>query len=227
MTKQPSARTPKGSNYGTPEVPAPIFDPCSREPADIRLPCCRCVGGEGQTIPINSGAGTGSAPWRVAGPGVNNPVAQVITPSTVNSNWTATLAPAQWVQPNGSNGSVSQPVGHYYYDLSIEVPKCTVPMEVLVTGEAAGDDQIRIFLDDMSVPIAQTDFSIAVPGSASQSDGGWGFKAERIVAFAGALTTPGNHLLRIEVENGGGPHGMLVRAALKTFCSPNLESCCC
>lgn len=226
MTKQPSPRAPKDPKNGTPGVTAPVFDPCSREPADIRLKCCRCVGGEGQTIPINSGSGNGSAPWRVTGPGVNNQIAPAIT-QNVNSNWTATLAPAQWVQPNGSNGSVSHPVGLYYYDLRIKVPKCTVPMEVLVSGEAAGDDQIRIFLDNMVVPIAQTDHSIAVPSSANSGDGGWGFKAERIVPFAGALTTPGLHLLRIEVENGGGPHGMLVRAALKTFCSPNLESCCC
>jgi hypothetical protein len=223
MTKQPSPRSAKTPKQGASEVPAPVFDPCSREPADIRLPCCRCVGGEGQTITINSGG----TPWRVAGPGVNNPIAQAITANSVNTNWSATLTPAQWVQPNGSNGNVSHPTGLYYYDLRIEVPKCTVPMEVLVTGEAAGDDQIRIFLDNMVVPIAETDYSIAVLGSANQGDGGWGFKTERIVAFSGALTTPGMHLLRIEVNNGGGPHGMLVRAALKTFCSPKLEYCCC
>ncbi|HEX8621550.1 MAG TPA: hypothetical protein VF718_06220 [Allosphingosinicella sp.] len=204
-------------------VPAPTFDPCSKERPDIRLKCCRCVGGEGQTIPINSGA----APWRVAGPGVNNPLAQTITPQTLNPHWSATLAPAQWVQPNGNNGNVSHPLGLYYYDLRIEVPCCTVPMEVLVTGQAAGDDSIRIFLDNMSVPIAQTDNSIPVPGFAISGQGGWGFKSERIVPFAGALTSPGMHLLRIEVENGGGPHSMLVRAALKTFCSPHLEGCCC
>jgi hypothetical protein len=146
----------------------------------------------------------------------------------VNPHWSATLAPAQWVQPNGTNGNVSHPNGFYYYDLRIEVPCCTVPMEVLVTGQAAGDDSIRIFLDNMNLPIAQTDNSIAVPSAGVVSgQGGWGFKAERIVPFAGALTTPGMHLLRIEVENGGGPHGMLVRAALKTFCAPQLESCCC
>jgi hypothetical protein len=222
MSKEPVPAPSKG----TPEVPAPVFDPCSREPADVTLRCCRCVGGEGQTIPINSGSGAGTAPWRVAGPGVTNGIAQPIT-SGQNSNWTASLAPAGWVQPNGTNGSVSQPVGLYYYDLHIRVPRCTVPMEVLVTGQAAGDDQIRIFLDNMAVPIAQTDYSIPVPSWASAGDGGWGFKAERIVAFAGALSAPGNHLLRIEVQNGGGPHGMLVRAALKTFCAPNLEICCC
>lgn len=226
MTKALEPRESKIPSGVKPDVKPPVFDPCSREKADIRLSCCRCVGGDGQTIPINSGSGNGSAPWRVTGPGVNNQIAQAIT-SNVNPHWTATLAPAQWVQPNGSNGNVSHPIGFYYYDLRIEVPKCTVPMEVLVAGEAAGDDSIRIFLDNMSVPIAQTDNSIPVPGWAVASQGGWGFKAERIVAFTGALTTPGMHLLRIEVENGGGPHSMLVRAALKTFCSPNLESCCC
>jgi len=220
------AGNPNPAVGGTGPVPAPTFDPCSKERPDIRLKCCRCVGGDGQTIPINSGNVPGSAPWRVTGPGVANQPAQAVT-SNVNTHWSATLAPAQWVQPNSSNGSVSHPNGFYYYDLRIEVPCCTVPMEVLVTGEAAGDDSIRIFLDNMSVPIAQTDNTIPVPNFAAVNQGGWGFKAERIVRFAGALTTPGMHLLRIEVENGGGPHGMLVRAALKTFCAPHLETCCC
>ena len=217
---------PKPPTDGTP-VPAPPFDPCSRKPGDIRLPCCRCVGGEGQTIPINTGSGPGAAPWRVTGPGASNVLAQAITVN-VNSLWSAALTPAQWVQPNSNDGNTSHPVARYYYDLIIEVPKCTVPMEVMVMGEAAGDDDVQIFLDNVNVPIAQTDASIASPPYANPGDGGWGFRSERIVKFSAALSTPGLHLLRMEVFNGGGgPSGLLVRAALKTVCSPRMESCCC
>lgn len=220
---------PKPPTDGAPDVRPPVFDPCSRERADIRLACCRCVGGDGQTIQINTGSGAGSAPWRVTGPGASNVVAQAIT-SNVHPLWTATpvLAPALWVQPNSTSGATSHPVARYYYDLLIEVPKCTIPMEVMVAGEAAGDDDVRIFLDNMSLPIAETDITIPSPPNANAGDGGWGFKSERIVKFSGALSAPGLHLLRAEVFNGGGgPHGLLVRAALKTVCSPRMEICCC
>jgi hypothetical protein len=227
MSTAPEPRKTKIPDDGKPEVKPPPFDPCSRKPGDIRLPCCRCVGGEGQTIQINTGSGAGSAPWRVTGPGANNVLAQAIT-SNVHPYWTATLAPALWVQPNSSSGSTTHPVARYYYDLVIEVPKCTIPMEVMVTGEAAGDDDVQIFLDDMNLPIAKTDITIPSPPHANPGDGGWGFRSERIVKFSGALSAPGLHLLRMEVFNGGGgPHGLLVRAALKTVCSPRLESCCC
>lgn len=227
MSKAPQPPRTKIPDDGKPEVKPPLFDPCSRKPADIRLPCCRCVGGEGQTIPINTGSVAGSAPWRVTGPSASNVLAQAIT-SNVHTLWNATLSPAEWVQPNSSSGSTSHPVAHYYYDLIIEVPKCTIPMEVMVTGEAAGDDDVQVFLDNMNLPIAKTDVTIPSPPHAINGDGGWGFRSERIVKFSGALSAPGLHLLRMVVFNGGGgPHGLLVRAALKTVCSPRLESCCC
>lgn len=192
-------------------------------PKPIRLPCCKCIGGKGQVTPINSGSGAGSTPWLVAGPGVTNPVAVTVAPGTVDWQWTATLAPAQWIQPNTSNGGTSHPAGIYNYDLRIEIPCCTIPMKVELAGQAAGDDQIRVFADDLNTPIAVTNINLPVPGWALPGDGGWGFKAERIVSFAHVFTTPGSHLVRIEVANGGGPHGMLVRAALTTCCSKQME----
>lgn len=223
-TKQSKPKRPTDKGC---DVPAPVFDPCSRKPADIRLPCCRCVGGDGQTIQINTGSGPGSAPWRVTGPGASNVPAQAIT-SGLHPLWSATLSPAAWVQPNSTSGATTHPVARYYYDLIIEVPKCTIPMEVMVTGEAAGDDDVQVYLDNMTLPIAKTDITIPSPPHALANAGGWGFRSERIVKFSGALSAPGLHLLRMEVFNGGGgPHGLLVRAALTTVCSPRLESCCC
>lgn len=192
-------------------------------PKPLRMPCCKCIGAKGQVTWINSGSAAGSVPWLVAGPGVTNPVAVAIIAGTMNSNWTATLSPANWVQPNSSDGGIDQPAGIYNYDLSIEIPCCTIPMAVTLVGEAAGDDQISVFADNLAAPIAETDVTIAVPGSAPPGAGGWGFKAERIVSFAHTFTTPGIHLLRIEVNNGGGPHGLLVRAALTTICSTQME----
>lgn len=194
-----------------------------KTPKPTRLPCCKCIGGKGQVTRINSGSGAGSVPWLVSGPGVTNPVAATITPGTVNQYWTATLAPAQWVQPNTSNGATSHQAGTYCYDLRIEIPCCTIPMEVTLAGEAAGDDQIRVFADDLTTPIAITDTSVPVAGLAAAGAAGWGFRAERIVPFTHVFTTPGSHLVRIEVVNSIGPHGMLVRAALTTTCSKQME----
>ena len=188
----------------------------------IVVPCCRCIGGEGAVVNLN----TGSVPWSVTGPGVSGTaLAQTIT-SGIHPLWTANLSPAQWVHPNNGNGADPQPGGTYNYTVRIHVPKCTIPMRVRIGGSAAGDDEIRVFFGTSNVPIAVTP-TTAITGSqpnVPNGAGGWGFRSERIVNFATPTFSTGTHILRIEVKNGSaGPHGLLVRAVARAACSGALS----
>jgi hypothetical protein len=143
--------------------------------------------------------------------------------SNINPQWTASLLPAQWIHPNTSSGATSQPGGLYTYTIRIEVPRCIIPMSVIVAGQAAGDDEIKIF--EANNQIGQTVFaaSPSPPPPVAAGGGGWGFRNERVASFLQPLG-PGTHTLRIEVTNGSaGPHGLLVRAAVRTRCARQPE----
>jgi hypothetical protein len=195
----------------------------------IRVPCCKCVGGKGQTVDINTGSGAGSVAWRVFGPGVANPIAQTIAPGTLDMFWTASLPPAGWVHPDTSNGATNFPSGTYLYEINIEVPKCTIPMDVEVSGAAAGDDEVKVYVDNFGTPIASTPLNAdpsVMGGIVAAGTGGWGFRAARILQFSQPLG-PGMHTLRFEVTNAPeSPHGLLVQAAIRTICSKELEQSC-
>src|SRR3954468_11898032 len=87
----------------------------------ILLPCCKCVGGEGNAVNVNSGSAAGSVPWNVSGPGVGNAIAQTIG-ININPYWTATLPQAQWIHPDTTDGSTLYPGGTYNYTVRIVVP---------------------------------------------------------------------------------------------------------
>jgi hypothetical protein len=185
---------------------APGLTPTPVDPA-IKIPCCRCIGNEGSGVSLNTGSGAGTVPYRVTGPGITNQTAVPIT-SNLHPAWTASLPPAGWVQPNTSNGGTNHPAGLYTYSIRITVPKCTIPMQAILSGSAAGDDQIVVKLD--GVPIGAT----AGPG--------WGFQAGKIVSFSTILS--GTHTLSIEVTNHSlTPHGVIVKAGIRTICGKDLE----
>lgn len=192
----------------------------------IVLPCCRCVGGEGGVVNLNSGNGAGSVPWNVSGPQVFNPIAQTIT-SNIHWAWTATLPPALWIHPDTTSGSTNQPGGTYIYTVRFVVPNCTIPMRVSLNGQAAADDELKAFITDQNANTTQigaTPYTqIMSPPAVAQSQGGWGFRAERIASLAWSTNVPGLYTLRFEVPNSPGtPHGLLVRAALRTICPRDL-----
>ena len=191
-------------------------------PRVIILPCCNCVGGEGDVVNLNSGNGAGSVPWNVSGPLVVNPIAQTIT-GNFHPAWTATLSPALWVHPDTANGSTNQPGGTYNYTVRFVVPDCTIPMRVSLNGQAAADDELKAFVTDQNATTTQigaTPYTQIIPPPAvAQGQGGWGFRAERIASLPWSTNVPGLYTLRLEVPNRPGtPHGLLVRAALRTIC---------
>jgi hypothetical protein len=189
----------------------------------ITIPCCRCIDGSQRSVGINSGSGAGTVPWRVSGPGVaSGATGQTIT-SGVNPQWTANLAPAQWIQPNSSSGTTSHPGGVYNYTITIQVPRCIIPMSVIVSGQAAGDDQIRIFYGNNQIGQTVLAASPSPAPPVAAGGGGWGFRNERVASFSQALGS-GTHTIRIEVTNGSaGPHGLLVRGSIRSRCAREPE----
>jgi hypothetical protein len=188
----------------------------------IAVPCCKCIGGQGNVVNFTSGSGAGSVPFNVIGPGVSNPVAQTIT-TNINPLWTATLAPAQWIHANDNNGGSLQPGGSYRYSVRIVIPKCTIPMKVTLTGNAAADDQVKVFLNGSPIGATPTN-AISSPPPVPTLAAGWGFRAERIAPFSWTTNIPGTYVLRFDVVNGStGPTGLLVNAALRTDCTTKLQ----
>jgi hypothetical protein len=172
---------------------------------DVKVACCKCIGGEGQTLNLNTGSNT----WRVSGPGVTG---SVLAPTVTapNPGWITSLAPAKWIAPNTAANAAA---GVFVYELKILVPNCVIPMDsIRLDGKVSADNSFKATLINPtggSTPIGQnsptaTSFKVATP-------------------ISGTLTTPGVYTLRIEATNDGGPHATIVQAALKTKCSDKLE----
>ena len=216
MTRKTSLSTEAAEVSKTAKIPV------VKVPKDaVRVPCCQCIGGKGQLIRIRSGSGPGSVPLQVSGPGVINAVAQTIT-SNVNSYWNANLSPAQWVQPDNNNGATNHQAGTFNYTVQIYVPHCVIPMDVRITGRAAGDDQVTVYRG--SSMIGQTPLVADPSVNALATQGGWGFRAARILTLTDTLPGPGLHTLSFEVVNGSrSPHGLMFAADIRTTCSKNLE----
>jgi hypothetical protein len=172
---------------------------------DVKVACCKCIGGESQTLNLNTGSNT----WRVSGPGVTGSIVAPIV-AAPNPGWINSLAPAKWIAPNTGATATA---GVFVYELKILVPNCVIPMDsIKLDGKVSADNSFKATLINPtggSTPIGQnsptaTAFKVATP-------------------ISGTLTTPGVYTLRIEATNDGGPHATIVQAALKTKCSERLE----
>jgi hypothetical protein len=167
-------------------------------PQPIRLPCCQCL--DGKTLPAIN-ASTGAAPWNVAfGSSAAQPVA-----TASNAAWTP-VSPGQWVGPSGSAA-----VGDYTYLMPFQVPKCTIPMQVTISGKFAADNSAKLYIDGTFV-------------KASQGTPNYGFLPGSVTPFSwtGALT-PGAHAIKMVVTNSSGPTGVVVAATITVTC-PNMNA---
>jgi hypothetical protein len=161
------------------------------------VPCCKCLGetlkvdlSTGQTSPIDQR-------WRV-----NNGNAYTTPPYP---GWIA-LAPARWIQPVASPTPSGNVPGNtvYRYTLQFTVPKCTIPMNVRLTGSFAADNSAKAFLD--GVPIA----SCAGPKCFNTP--------QAPVPLNVPSVAPGPHTLEFQVANISGPSGLIVNAQLQVEC---------
>lgn len=157
----------------------------------VTLRCCRCVDGSVQTVQIN----TGSAPWLVTPPVGAPAQAVLVPPGQIPSSWTS-LPPARWVWHPTQHG-----VGNYVYELRIFVPRCVIRAAVSVTGRFAADNggslQINANPAVNTNPVTGFATSVPVPVTA---------------------LVPGMNVIRVRVNNLGGPTGFLLRAAVTSRC---------
>lgn len=174
----------------------------------ITVPCCKCVDGSKQEIPINTGA---TAQWQVTStiPGLTGPWPMkpgvISNPHPAWGPVTAALAPARWLQPSTATTMQNFQNGPQTYTLRIFVPRCTIPMRVTVRGQVATDDAGSVWLNSAQIA-GPTGFG-PVP-----------------TPFTGTLN-PGMNVLEVKVMNqGGGPTGMILRGSVVKECSNRLEA---
>lgn len=161
----------------------------------ITMPCCRCVDGSTQTRSIDTGTG---APWRVTPPIALPAQAAVQVPSgQIPGGWT-NLLPARWVRHPATLAT-----GDHVYQLRIVVPTyCViVPAAISVAGQFAADNGGSL----------QVNANPAVNTNPST-----GFAAPTNVPVTALV--PGLNIVRVRVNNLGGPTGLLLRAVVLVRC---------
>lgn len=211
---------------------------------DIVVNCCKCIGEGTEGVNIS----TGKASWTVSKaptaaasfvPGgavgfvPTNPNPQVV-PGNIGANpapnvWTNATG-ADWLQPTAAgstplwNGVASSYAnGHWTYVLKIQVPNCTIPQKVTISGSIASDDAARVYLQSglTNSPVIQ-DLVKATPAHFSTASI-QNFNAVLNPIPGTGFTKPGIYFLRVEVDNlGGGPTGMALNGKLSGECSRDL-----
>jgi hypothetical protein len=205
------------------EPPIVINGPIKPRPPTLE--CCRCLGGTNtkslDTIPVNA--------WTVSyGSIVNAPVTYVT--STLNAAWNIPTGTAKWVSTSASAAASS---GYYEYRLKFNVPNCTIPQTVKLTGILGADNAVEVYLDSVAPPQLIT--SCGTPNGSStcfttpHSLGQYVNGPLSSGAVAGnpnpltisANVTVGSHTLIVKVYNDGGVSGMFVNAKLTGTCTKN------
>ena len=166
------------------------------------LGCCKCLGGSNaldlSTIPANN--------WTVNG----NAVAFL---TTIHPFWNLPTGAAKWVSTVATGGTGNVTAGPYEYKLRFVVPACAIEQRVTLTGTYGGDDDVPgVFLDNIT---NSTSVSLA------SCSGGWCFHSTNNTnprTFTPTNLAPGNYILRVKVQNNGGPSGMFVNAKLTSNC---------
>ncbi|WP_254824344.1 SipW-dependent-type signal peptide-containing protein [Haloglomus halophilum] len=155
-------------------------------------PCCE---------PSTTSLSTGVADWQVlASPDGTTGAAQAIS---AHPAWYPNVNPndpdvpaecdAEWVNPYGGDGQTDQPAGSYVYELTFVAPATTSAANpCTLSGTLATDNTGRLLLDGVQ---------IAGLGNANPAD------FQDPTSYSAAVTTPGTHTLRAEVENNPSPSG--------------------
>ncbi|MDP1737130.1 MAG: hypothetical protein Q8L23_06795 [Caulobacter sp.] len=161
----------------------------------LKVPCCKCVDGKKLEVVIDTG--------RVAGWTVRKPGSTSAAPvqSASNSAW-ATVSSASWVGP----GSSFTTAGTYVYEFKFEVPRCTIPAAVSISGRFAADNSGKVSLDNGPTVASSL-------GSANL-----GFQQANVTPYTITGIGPGPHTLKVEVYNAGSATGLALSGIITVAC---------
>jgi hypothetical protein len=174
---------------------------------------------------------TGVAPWVVTGPNLPNGGITRATPIDTNSlpaGWTARLSGAQWVQAQPAGRAAYHDAGDFAFSLSFQVKKAKRMPHLTLEGSFIADDTFQLDLAEPVPPNASIGHGVGrlnldnVAGRASQDE----VQNFTITETGDGSGKPlghraGLYTLRIDVQNGAGPHGtlgMLATIKLKAVC---------
>jgi len=177
--------------------------PISAQTRDtVRAPCCRCLDGKETSTVLD----TGTAPWKLAGPGITGVVPAV--PVGRHPSWTSALAPGKWVA-DGGGARDDRAAGTFKYVLQIFIPKCIIGAPVTISGRFAADNSADLYLDNSMI--------------ATQGSTNVGFKAGQVASFSATISSAGMHTLTVKVANESGPSAMVLAGRLSSVCPKELE----